>query len=568
MSAIDDKYSALGGAEGFLGAPKTTEKVCPDGIGHYRHFTYGSIYWHPSTGAHEIHGSILARWSSLGFEKSILGYPKTDETKTPDNKGRYNHFQNGSIYWHPDIGAFEVHGAIRQKWAALGWEKSILGYPRTNELTTPDTKGRYNHFQYGSIYWHPDIGAFEVHGAIRQKWASLGWEKSFLGYPKTDETATPDTIGRYNHFQNGSIYWHPNTGAHEVHGAIRSMWAMNGWEKRIGYPKTDETPINSRDNGRYNNFQKGSIGWTPDMGTWFDYTGTGDGRFSGNVRFFQHSNYNGTSHSFSVNTNKPLLFKTDFTDHGLHDNISSVKMTGIPATCSLIMFADNWSGKYTSLTGKPAGAETALSGMGHLNDKITTSMIVNHGTGSVILTPAQVNTMAKNEISSISVSGIKWEGSPSTHMIIGERCFKIRIQGVVEATWPDSDVKIDIYFRPCVAGARLVKVELARWWAQSGGSFAGYANSTILNAIKDFFKNNSASLENKINDVLKTKLEALNSIPDFAAEAINIRRINIIPSGVEVVLSDTDIGALLLATQTIEGLSTNRPAGKKSEGTV
>lgn len=81
-------------------------------------------------------------------------------------------------------------------------------------------------------------------------------------------------------------------------------------------------------------------------------------------------------------------------------------------------------------------------------------------------------------------------------------------------------------------------------------------------------KNNSAALENKINDVLKTRMAALDGIPDFAAEAINIRRINILPGGVEVVLTDNDFGALLLATQTLEGLNTSRPAGKKTEGTV
>ena len=55
----------------------------------------------------------------------------------------------------------------------------------------------------------------------------LGWERSFLGYPLTDETATPDGVGRYNHFQGGSIYWTPATGAHEVHGAIRGQWATS-----------------------------------------------------------------------------------------------------------------------------------------------------------------------------------------------------------------------------------------------------------------------------------------------------------------------------------------------------
>jgi hypothetical protein len=57
-----------------------------------------------------------------------------------------------------------------------------------------------------------------VVGAIRAKWLALGGPYGLLGRPLTPELSTPDGIGRYNHFQGGSIYWTPATGAHEVHG--------------------------------------------------------------------------------------------------------------------------------------------------------------------------------------------------------------------------------------------------------------------------------------------------------------------------------------------------------------
>jgi len=129
-----------------------------------------------------------------------VGYPLTDETSTPIGAGRFNNFQYGSISWTPQTGANAVYGAIGQKWAALGREGSFLGFPVTDETGTPDGHGRYNHFQGGSIYWTPQTGAQEVHGLIRAKWAALGWERSFLGYPLTDETSTPDHVGRFNHF--------------------------------------------------------------------------------------------------------------------------------------------------------------------------------------------------------------------------------------------------------------------------------------------------------------------------------------------------------------------------------
>jgi hypothetical protein len=123
----------------------------------------------------------------------------------------------------------------------MGWENGLLGYPKTDELTAPDKIGRFNHFQGGCIYWTPATGAHEVHGAIRDLWASMGWERSLLGYPETDELTGPDKIGRLNHFQGGSIYWTPATGAHEVHGDVRIRWGETGWERGpLGYPRTSE----------------------------------------------------------------------------------------------------------------------------------------------------------------------------------------------------------------------------------------------------------------------------------------------------------------------------------------
>ena len=191
MSAIDEKYVALGGVRSFLGQPTTPEQDCPDHRGCFRHSQSGSIYWSPQTGAHEVHGAIRGQYAALGWERSFLGYPVTDESRTSDGIGRYNHFQGGSIYWSPQTGAHEVHGAIRGQYAALGWERSFLGYPVTDESGTSDGIGRYNHFQGGSIYWSPQTGAYEVHGAIQRKYAALGWERSFLGYPVTDESGTP-----------------------------------------------------------------------------------------------------------------------------------------------------------------------------------------------------------------------------------------------------------------------------------------------------------------------------------------------------------------------------------------
>ncbi len=163
-----------------------------------------------------VYGAIRAKWDSLGAETGFLGAPTTDELSTACGGGRFNHFAGGSIYWTPATGAHEVHGSIRAKWASLGWECSFLGFPLTDESTTPDGVGRYNHFQGGSVYWTPATGAHEVHGSIRSLYASLGWERSRLGYPTTDELVWGAT-GRVSYFQGGRIYWTPVVGAFVIY---------------------------------------------------------------------------------------------------------------------------------------------------------------------------------------------------------------------------------------------------------------------------------------------------------------------------------------------------------------
>ena len=211
QGAIRDRYVSLDGPCGFLGEPLTSELPTPARPGAYNDFEGGSIYWSAPTGAWEVHGDIRGTWSRLGRENGALGFPVTNENRTPDDPGAYNHFEGGSVYWSPAIGAREVRGSIRVTWARLGWENSTLGFPTTNELPTPTKPGAYNHFQAGSIYWSPATGAHEVRGAIREAWARRGWENSALGFPTSDEYAVPG--GRASDFQFGRIVWTPQRGA-------------------------------------------------------------------------------------------------------------------------------------------------------------------------------------------------------------------------------------------------------------------------------------------------------------------------------------------------------------------
>lgn len=166
-----------------------------------------------------VYGAIGDKYNALGRENGPLGVALTDEANAPHG-GRFNEFKNGVIYWHPDVGAFAVWGAIAAKWNQLG--RIEYGYPITDESRTPDQRGRYNHFRAvqrpgkpeSSIYWTPQTGAVAVYGAIRDKWASEGWERGRVGYPTSDETA--DGSFRRTTFERGFIRWSAGTGAEVI----------------------------------------------------------------------------------------------------------------------------------------------------------------------------------------------------------------------------------------------------------------------------------------------------------------------------------------------------------------
>ncbi|WTW95536.1 PQQ-dependent sugar dehydrogenase [Streptomycetaceae bacterium NBC_01309] len=232
-----------------------------------REFQNGRMYWTPQSGAHIVEGGILTNYLANGGP-GFLGAPTTDELTTADGVGRYNNFEYGaSTYWTPQTGAHTVHGAIYTKWAQLGLERGPMGYPTTDELGTSKPGGRYNNFQNGPITWSGWTGAHAVYGAILGKYGELKWDWGVLGFPTTDELPTGRPGGRFNEFEGGTIVWSPGTGAQMVMGSIRTKWGEYGWDNgRLGFPSSSETAT-PRVYGRFNTFQFGLVYWSPASGS-------------------------------------------------------------------------------------------------------------------------------------------------------------------------------------------------------------------------------------------------------------------------------------------------------------
>ncbi|WP_224047027.1 M43 family zinc metalloprotease [Arthrobacter sp. NicSoilB4] len=258
---IRDAWAAQGWESGPLGYPTTDVKTGPNS-GLSQGYENGAIYWTAATGARSTSGVIRDAWAAQGAESGPLGYPTTD-VRTAPNGAKSQGYENGAIYWTAATGAHISSGAIRDAWAAQGWEAGPLGYPTTDVRTAPNG-AKSQGYQNGAIYWTAANGARISSGVIRDAWAAQGWESGPLGYPTTDIRTAPNGA-KSQGYENGAIYWTAATGAHVSSGAIRDAWAAQGWETGpLGYPTTD---VKTAPNGaKSQGYQNGAIYWTTTTG--------------------------------------------------------------------------------------------------------------------------------------------------------------------------------------------------------------------------------------------------------------------------------------------------------------
>ncbi|MFE9583043.1 LGFP repeat-containing protein [Nocardia sp. NPDC006044] len=222
------------------------------------------VYW---PAPYEVCGAIRDKYNELGGPNSFLLWPTSNELSNPDGFGKRSTFQNGPIYWSPAGGAHPVVNHFFAAWQRQGWESGPLGYPTTDEIPSANG-GRRQEFQGAGIYWHLNE-AYAIGGAIRDKWNSVGAEGGPLGYPTTDELSAKKNNGRYNNFENGTITWSGQTGSRLLFGAVRDRWASFGREDgEMGLPLGDEQ-VAADGTGHVANFEDGSaIYWYPVIGAW------------------------------------------------------------------------------------------------------------------------------------------------------------------------------------------------------------------------------------------------------------------------------------------------------------
>ena len=185
-----------------------------------------------------------------------LGTATTEIIGGLKDGGQYQMFQYGAVVWSPSTGAHASQG-LRSVWQKYGLETGRLGYPLTDEYPTA-RGGVTQDYQGGAITWSPGSGGHAMLGAIVGKYRALGGANGTLGYPRTEEFNSKDN-GSYQEFERGVVHWSPTTGARFSQGEIRWAWGASGYEYGVlGYPASDAS-CGRLNGGCLQWYQRGSI---------------------------------------------------------------------------------------------------------------------------------------------------------------------------------------------------------------------------------------------------------------------------------------------------------------------
>jgi uncharacterized protein with LGFP repeats/GH25 family lysozyme M1 (1,4-beta-N-acetylmuramidase) len=265
-----NEWQKSGFENGSLGYPVSAQNCQLKNGGCFQNFEKASVLTSPATGTHPIYaGPMLSTWGQFGFENGLLGYPVQHQVCGIKNGGCFQSFQGGAIMWSPSTGAHaSAAGPIRNLWQSTGFERGALGYP-TGEVTCGIRDGGcYQNYEGGAAIWKASSGAQpSFSGPIRTAWQQSGFENGPLGYPTSGQFCGLRNGGCFQNFEGGTVMWSPGTGARLMTSApVNSAWGKTGFENgSLGYP-TSAVICGLKDSGCFQNFEKGSIMWTPASG--------------------------------------------------------------------------------------------------------------------------------------------------------------------------------------------------------------------------------------------------------------------------------------------------------------
>uniref|UniRef100_UPI00049807FF Ig-like domain-containing protein n=1 Tax=Blastococcus sp. URHD0036 TaxID=1380356 RepID=UPI00049807FF len=243
-----------GGNTSDLGPVTVVERAVPGG--RQQDHLHGLIVQQDGEDPITVMNDFATAYAWVGGVSGDLGFPLEYMGGCgvlQDASCRHQYFEGGSIWSSDYTPTRPVRLLIEEGWDAAGGDGSVLGLPVGFQVNL--SSGVWQRFEGGGVYWSPASGSHGVIAENDDAYTAWGGPTGPLGYPVIDEVCGLRADGCFSHFQGGSIYSTPGTGAHVMTTAIRDAWARQGWENgRLGYPVTDEV-CGLRDGGCFVHFQ-------------------------------------------------------------------------------------------------------------------------------------------------------------------------------------------------------------------------------------------------------------------------------------------------------------------------
>ena len=136
-------------------APPTARPFPIGKDGLRQNFAGGSIFYTPATGANVVTGQVLAKYESVGGPEGDLGFPITSEVDgglaTESRMSSFAAEDKPIIFWTPEHGAVIVRGAMAAAWDKLDGAKGALGAPIADQTEAGDVVTQ--RFSGGVVSW-------------------------------------------------------------------------------------------------------------------------------------------------------------------------------------------------------------------------------------------------------------------------------------------------------------------------------------------------------------------------------------------------------------------------------
>lgn len=258
-------YSTAGGPTAAIGYPITDTRVSTNGQWSYNNMERGRLYQSRQTGAaFYMVNPIFAKHEATGGIYGPLGTPAGNQRRSGDNRSTYQNFTTGRIYVRAGQPTVALQSPYFEWHEATGGVYGPYGYPSSDLQNVGDGRGKTQRFEKGWMWWSPTTGVNALSGATLLKYVADGATRGNCGYPTSSTKAVGDGVGTMAEFEYASIWYHPSLGVFRVHGAVHDWYRANGGATGpMGYPISDLDPRGTS-GGRFQRFQNGRIEYLAD----------------------------------------------------------------------------------------------------------------------------------------------------------------------------------------------------------------------------------------------------------------------------------------------------------------